>query len=143
MFVGEYKHSIDEKGRVAVPAKFRSVLEEGAILTRGNDGSLVIYRMNEWEILMEKVARLPQSKPEARNYVRFVTSGAIDVKLDKQGRINVPAFLIEFAGLDKKVVFVGIYDKMEIWDQKKWDEYRKQIEVNSEEVLEGLDGYGL
>ena len=143
MFVGEYKHSVDEKGRVAVPAKFREVLEDGAILTRGNDGCLVIYRMNEWEILMEKIAKLPQSKLEARSYVRFITSGAIDIKLDKQGRINIPTYLMDFASLTKKVVFVGIYDKMEIWDQKKWDDYRLLIEGSSEEVLEGLESYGL
>jgi MraZ protein len=99
--------------------------------------------MNEWEILMEKIAKLPQSKPEARSYVRFITSGAIDIKLDKQGRINIPTYLMDFASLTKKVVFVGIYDKMEIWDQKKWDDYRLLIEGNSEEVLEGLESYGL
>lgn len=143
MFVGEFKHSVDEKGRVAVPAKFREVLQDGAILTRGNDGCLTIYRMNEWEELMEKISKLPQSKQEVRSYVRFLLSGAVDVKTDKQGRINLPNYLLDFAGMSKKVVFVGVYDRLELWDEEKWMEYRGQIETQSEDFLEQLDKYGL
>ncbi len=143
MFVGEFKHSVDEKGRVAVPAKFRSILSEGGILTRGNDGCLTIYRLNEWEELMAKVSKLPQSKAEVRSYVRFLLSGAVDVKTDKQGRINIPSYLKDFAGVTKKVVFVGVYDKLEVWDEAKWEEYRGLIEDQSEDVLEHLEEYGL
>jgi MraZ protein len=143
MFVGEFKHSVDEKGRVALPAKFREVLKDGAILTRGNDGCLTIYRMNEWESLMEKITKLPQSKMEVRSYVRFLLSGAVDVRTDKQGRINLPNYLMSFAQITKKVVFVGVYDRLELWDEEKWSEYRGQIENQSEDVLEQLEKYGL
>ena len=143
MFVGEFKHSVDEKGRVAVPAKFRDALSSGAILTRGNDGCLTVYRMNEWEELMAKIAKLPQSKLEVRSYVRFLLSGAVDVRTDKQGRINLPNYLKEFAKINKKVVFVGIYDRLELWDEDKWENYRSQLENQSEEVLEQLEEYGL
>ncbi len=143
MFVGEFKHSVDEKGRVAVPAKFRDALSNGAILTRGNDGCLTVYRMNEWEELMAKIAKLPQSKLEVRSYVRFLLSGAVDVRTDKQGRINLPNYLKEFAKINKKVVFVGIYDRLELWDEDKWENYRSQLENQSEEVLEQLEEYGL
>lgn len=143
MFAGEFRHSVDEKGRVALPAKFREVLIDGAMLTRGNDGCLTVYRLNEWEELMEKIAKLPQSKTEVRNYVRFLLSGAVEIKIDKQGRINLPAYLTEFAGINKKVVFVGVYDRLELWDETKWMSYRNQIEVQSEDVLEQLEKYGL
>lgn len=143
MFVGEYLHSIDEKGRVALPAKYRDLLINGGMLTRGNDGCLVIYRGNEWDQLVEKLSKLPQSRPEVRNYVRLVLSGAAEVKVDKQGRINLPSFLMEFASLSKKVVFVGVYDKLEVWDKDKWDEYRLQIEGQSVEMLEQLGEFGI
>ena len=142
MFVGEYVHSVDDKSRVAVPVKFRNLLQNGGMLTRGNDGSLVIYRMNEWEIMMAKLAKLPQSKPDVRGYLRFVLSGATDFSMDKQGRINIPSFLKEFAGISRKVVFVGMYDKLEIWEKSKWDEYRAQIEDQTGEYLEQLEEYG-
>lgn len=143
MFVGEYVHSVDDKSRVAVPVKFRSLLQSGGILTRGNDGCLAVYRMNEWEIMMEKLAKLPQSKPDVRSYLRFLLSGAVDFSMDKQGRINIPNFLKDFAGISRKVVFVGMYDKMEIWEQSKWEEYRGQIEDQSANYLEQLEDYGL
>lgn len=143
MFVGEYNHSVDDKGRVAVPARYRNVLEGGAILTRGNDGCLAMFRMNEWEVMMEKIAKLPQSKSEARNYMRFVLSGAVDVKLDKQGRINIPKYLMDFGQIDKKVVFVGVFNRLEIWNTDIWDSYRNQIEGEASEVLEQLEEYGL
>jgi MraZ protein len=143
MFVGEYQHSVDQKGRVAVPAKFRELLNKGAVLTRGNDGCLTIYRLNDWEILMDKIAKLPQTKTEVRNYLRFLLSGAVEVKLDSQGRVNLPTFLAQFAGIKKKVVFVGMYNKLELWDGEKWESYREQIEDQGSMVLEELEEYGL
>jgi len=143
MFVGEYVHSVDDKSRVAIPVKFRNLLQNGGILTRGNDGCLVIYRMNEWEKMMEKLARLPQSKPDVRGYMRFLLSGATDFAMDKQGRINLPGFLKDFAGINRKVVFVGVYDKLEVWEKDKWEEYRGQIEDQTGEYLEQLEEYGL
>ena len=143
MFVGEYQHSVDQKGRVAVPARFRELLNKGAVLTRGNDGCLAIYRLNDWEMLMDKIAKLPQSKTEVRNYMRFLLSGAVDIKLDNQGRANVPNYLLKFAGIDKKVVFVGMYNKLELWDAAKWDDYRNQIEDQTGVVMDQLEEYGL
>jgi len=143
MFVGEYVHSVDDKSRVAIPVKFRNLLQNGGILTRGNDGCLVVYRLNEWEKMMAKLATLPQSKQEVRNYLRFVLSGATDFSMDKQGRINLPFFLKDFAGINRKVVFVGLYDKMEIWEKDKWDEYRGQMEDQNTDYLEQLEEFGL
>lgn len=143
MFVGEYLHNVDEKGRVAVPAKFREWLENGAVLTRGTDGCLAFYRMNEWDKLVEKISSLPQSKVEVRNYARLILSGAADVKLDKQGRVNLPKFLVDFANISKKVVFVGVNNRLELWDKEKWDDYRVQIEMQSADLLEQLGEFGI
>jgi len=143
MFLGEYFHSIDEKGRVAMPAKFREQVDKGAILTRGSDGSLTIYTVNEWDKLVDKLMKLPQSKTDVRNYARLVLAGAVEIKLDKQGRINIPKYLMEFAQISKKAVFVGLYDKVEIWDEERWVEYRKGIENQSADVLEQLSEFGI
>lgn len=126
-----------------MPAKYRDQIEQGAILTRGNDGSLTIYTLNEWEKLVEKLLKLPQSKSDVRNYARLVLAGAVEIRLDKQGRINIPKYLTDFAQLGKKVVFVGLYDKVEIWDEQKWIEYRREMESQSNEVLDQLGEFGL
>ncbi|MFZ5392472.1 MAG: division/cell wall cluster transcriptional repressor MraZ [Patescibacteria group bacterium] len=143
MFLGEFFHSVDDKGRVAMPAKYRDQIEKGAILTRGNDASLTIYLINEWEKLVEKLMKLPQSKTDVRNYARLVLAGAVEIKLDKQGRINIPKYLLDFAQINKKVVFVGLYDKVEIWDEQRWMDYRQEIESQSTDVLGQLGEFGI
>ncbi|MFA4930696.1 MAG: division/cell wall cluster transcriptional repressor MraZ [Patescibacteria group bacterium] len=143
MFVGEYLHSVDSKGRVALPARFREELQAGSIITRGNDGCLTIFKSDEWDELVEKLSNLPQSKAEVRSYTRLVLSGAAEIKLDRQGRINLPNYLVNFAGIGKKVVFVGVNNRLELWDEKKWIEYKEQMEMQTSEMLEQLGEFGL
>ena len=128
---------------MAVPVKFRDELSLGAIVTRGGDGCLTIYKIGDWEVLVEKLQKLPQSRHEVRNYTRLLLSGAVEAKVDKQGRINLPKYLIDFANLSKKVVFVGVNDKLEIWDEMKWNDYKSEVENQSVDMLEQLGDYGL
>jgi len=121
MFMGEYNHTIDAKGRLIIPSKFREQLGEAFVVTKGNDGCLNIYTKEAWETFLEKVKLLPNTK-NTRKYVREFVSAAEEVDIDKQGRILVPAGLREHAGLEKDVVFAGVIDKIEIWNKTRWDE---------------------
>ncbi|MGN8632992.1 division/cell wall cluster transcriptional repressor MraZ [Blautia sp. HCP3S3_G3] len=122
MFRGEYKHTIDAKGRLIIPSKFRELLGEKFILTKGLDGCLYIYPMDEWEAFEEKLRALPLTNKNARTFSRFFVAGATDCELDKQGRILVPQTLREFAGLDKDVVLTGNLSRIEVWSKEKWSE---------------------
>lgn len=122
MFMGEYNHTIDTKGRLIIPAKFREALGEEFVLTKGLDGCLSIYPMNEWESFEEKLKKLPLTDKNARAFLRFFVAGATSCELDKQGRILVPATLREFAGLDKEVVLTGNITRVEVWSKEKWAE---------------------
>ena len=122
MFRGEYKHTIDAKGRLIIPSKFRELLGEKFILTKGLDGCLYIYPMDEWEAFEEKLRALPLTNKIARTFSRFFVAGATDCELDKQGRILVPQTLREFAGLDKDVVLTGNLSRIEVWSKEKWSE---------------------
>ncbi len=119
MFMGEYNHTIDAKGRLIVPAKFREELGEAFVITNGNDGCLNIYTREDWETFLEKLQLLPNSG-DSRKLRRKLVAQAHDVELDKQGRILVPPALREHAGLSKDVVFAGVIDKVEVWDKEKW-----------------------
>ena len=138
MFIGEYHHNIDEKGRLAVPVKFRNQLEKGAVVTRGLDNCLFLYPQKEWEKLADKLAKLPISKSNTRGFVRFMLAGAMDIEIDKQGRIVLPDYLRKFAGIKKKVVIAGSYSRLEIWEQEKWDKYKQGAEKESENMAETL-----
>lgn len=138
MFIGEYHHSIDEKGRVAVPVKFREQLRKGSVVTKGLDTCLVLYPIEEWEQLASKLSKLPISQSNTRAFSRFVLSGAMDVDLDKQGRVVVPDYLREYAHLQKKAVIVGLYNRVEIWDEEQWQQYRQKTEKESIEIAEKL-----
>ena len=122
MFRGEYKHTIDAKGRLIIPSKFRELLGEKFILTKGLDGCLYIYPMDEWEAFEEKLRALPLTNKNARTFSRFFVAGATDCELDKQGRILVPQTLREFADLDKDVVLTGNLSRIEVWSKEKWSE---------------------
>ena len=122
MFMGEYSHSIDEKGRLIIPSRFREELGNRFVLTRGLDGCLCVYPDAEWNKLEEKLRSLPLTNKNARTITRFLVSGAAQCELDKQGRILVPAALREYAGLVKDVVLTGNLERIEIWDKAKWDE---------------------
>ena len=140
MFIGEYSHSIDAKGRLAVPKKFRSALAKGAVVTRGLDGCLYLYTAIEWKKLADKLASLPISKANTRAFARLMLAGAMDVLLDKQGRIILPEYLREYATMSNKVVITGLYNHLEIWDQIAWTKYKKATEKDSSAIAEALDG---
>ena len=120
MFMGEYNHTIDTKGRLIVPAKFREQLGEAFVITKGNDGCLAIYTNEAWETFLDKITLLPASK-NTRRYIREFVSSAENVEIDKQGRILIPAGLREHAGLEKDVVLAGVIDKVEVWDKNRWE----------------------
>jgi MraZ protein len=119
MIVGQYNYSLDPKKRLTIPPKFRNVLGEGAVLTKGIDGCLFLYAQKEWEILANKLSKLPLSEQNARSFARVMLAGAMDVKIDSLGRILIPDYLKDYAKLDKKVVIAGLYDRIEIWDEDK------------------------
>lgn len=140
MFIGEYKHSIDEKGRVALPVKFRKDLSHGAVITRGLDNCLYVYTASEWKSLAQRLAALPISKANTRAFARLMLAGAMDVSLDKQGRVVLPEYLREYAKLSKKIVITGLYNHLEIWDDVAWEKYKKATEKDSSVIAEALDG---
>lgn len=140
MFIGEYQHNIDEKGRLAVPTKFRTALKKGAVVTRGLDGCLFLYTQGEWEKLAAKLATLPISKANTRAFSRLMLAGAMDVSLDKQGRIILPEYLRSYASMAKKVIVTGLYNRLEIWDEKVWEKYKKGTEKESTDIAEALEG---
>ena len=140
MFMGEYNHTIDTKGRLIVPTKFREQLGEAFVITKGNDGCLAIYTNEDWENFLGKIAKLPGNK-NTRDYIRFFVSSAVPVETDKQGRILVPANLREHAGLDKDVVLAGAIDKIEVWSKDRWDE-QTNID-NIDDITEQMAELGL
>lgn len=143
MFIGEYNHTIDAKGRMAVPVKMRGKLSDGAVVTRGVDTCLFIYPRSEWDILASKLANLPLTDAKARAFVRLMLSGAMDVEFDKQGRILLPSYLRSYATLKKEAVIVGLYNRLEIWDDKKWQEFKNNTEENREDITSHLSTLGV
>ena len=143
MFIGEYQHNIDPKKRLAVPSKFRTELKNKIVITRGLDKCLFIYPLKVWEELAGKLGTLPVGESQTRSFIRLMLAGAIDCEIDKQGRILVPDFLKDYAGLDKNVIIAGVYNRLEIWDEKKWNDYKKNAEKNSDEIAEQLGKLGV
>jgi MraZ protein len=128
MFIGEYSHTIDKKKRLAIPSKFRKELGGKAIITRGIDNCLVVYPIKEWQNLAEKLGNLPAAQIDARNFARIMLAGAMDVKLDNLGRILVPDYLKKYASLEKKVAVIGLFNRLEIWDERGWEDYKRKTE---------------
>lgn len=143
MFIGEYQHTIDEKGRIAVPVKFRAELSHGAVVTRGLDNCLFLYPKKDWVELAEKLVKLPISQSNTRAFSRLMLSGAMDVALDKQGRLILPDYLRKYAGLNKKVIVTGLYNRLEIWDEAVWEEYKANTEKDSANIAEALGELGV
>ncbi len=143
MLLGEYQHTLDAKGRVAIPAKFREKLTAGAIITRGLDNCLFIFATSEWVELAKKLTALPLAQANSRAFVRLMLAGAMDVELDNQGRILIPDYLRKYAGLGKQVVVAGLYNRMEIWDLAAWEKYKQKTESSSEEIAEKLGELGI
>tara|TARA_Y100000310_G_scaffold341472_1_gene440696 strand:+ start:21626 stop:22078 length:453 start_codon:yes stop_codon:yes gene_type:complete len=138
MFIGEYQHSIDSKGRMAIPAKFRGSLKKGAIVTRGLDSCLFVYTNDQWQKLVQKLSDLPLSQSKSRAFSRFMLAGAIDVNVDAQGRILIPEYLRKFAKLTKDTVIAGLYNRLEVWDKSTWEKYQSQTEKASVKIAEDL-----
>lgn len=143
MFIGEYKHNLDSKGRLAIPAKFRSLLDKGAVVTRGLDNCLFLYPKEQWQKIAEKLANLPISQAKARAFSRLMLAGAMDVDFDVQGRITLPEYLRQFSGLEKNTIVAGLYDRLEIWDEEKWNKYKQGAENESTEIAEALGELGV
>ncbi|MBU4332422.1 division/cell wall cluster transcriptional repressor MraZ [Patescibacteria group bacterium] len=143
MFIGEYNHNIDEKGRLAVPVKFRKDLAQGVVITRGLDDCLFLYPKEEWGKLAERLSKLPISQANTRAFARLMLAGAMDGDLDKQGRVIVPDYLRKYAGIKKKTVITGLYNRLEIWDEEKWNVYKSNTEKNSGDIAEALGEIGV
>jgi len=143
MFLGEYSHSLDIKGRLAVPVKFRTQLQKGAVVTRGLDNCLFLYPKEEWKKLANKMSQLPLGKNDARSLSRMMLAGAMEVRIDKLGRILIPEYLRNFAFLNKKVIIAGLYNRIEIWDEEKWKEYEKKAEKETDNIAERLGELGV
>lgn len=143
MFIGEYSHNIDTKGRLAIPSKFRVKLKKGAVVTKGLDKCLFLYSQEQWKKIAEKLAKQPFNKSSARAFARLMLAGAMEAEFDRQGRIVLREHLRKYAGLTKKAVVAGLYDRVEIWDEKIWERYSKQAERNSGKIAEELEGLGI
>ncbi len=143
MFIGEFQHNIDDKGRLAVPVKFRNDFKAGAVVTRGLDKSLFLYTKAEWKKLAEKLAALPISQSKSRAFARLMLAGAMDVSLDKQGRLVLPDYLRKYAAINKKTVLAGLYNRVEIWSHDEWEQYKQGAEANSNDIAEALGELGV
>ena len=143
MFIGEYNHNLDDKGRLASPAKFRAILKKGAVVTKGLDNCLFLYSKEQFEIIAQKFASLPVSQAKARAFARHMLAGAMDVEFDNQGRINLPEYLRRFAGLKKSTIVAGLYNRLEIWDERAWNSYKAAAEKNSNAIAEELGELGV
>ncbi|WP_068784961.1 division/cell wall cluster transcriptional repressor MraZ [Paenibacillus phocaensis] len=138
MFMGEFQHSIDDKGRIIIPAKFRDLLGNSFVVTRGLDQCLFVYPMQEWEVLEQKLKALPLMKSDARAFTRFFFSGATECEWDKQGRVNLPSNLRQYAKLEKDCVVLGVSNRVEIWSKDTWEQYFQQSEDTFNEIAEKL-----
>ncbi|WP_027717324.1 division/cell wall cluster transcriptional repressor MraZ [Desulfovirgula thermocuniculi] len=138
MFLGEYRHAIDPKGRLIIPARFREGLGERFVLTKGLDGCLFAYPPQEWAALEEKMRSLPLTRSDARAFVRFFFSGACECEFDRQGRILIPANLREYAGITRDVVVIGVSSRVEIWAAERWEEYSSRAAAQLDEIAEKI-----
>jgi len=144
MLIGEYTHNIDAKKRLSLPSKWRKELGKKLVVTRGLDNCLFVYPLKEWEKITEKIGQLPLGQADTRGFNRFFLSGAVEVEVDSVGRILVPDFLKEFAKLAHgKVVLAGIHDRIEIWGEKRWSEYKRRIEEQADALAEKLGEIGI
>ncbi len=141
MFMSQYNHTVDAKGRLIIPTRYREVLGEEFVVTKGLDSCLFVYANEDWNAFAQKLTSLPIIDDDAREFARFFLAGAITVELDKQGRILLPANLREFAGLEKDVILAGVGSRIEIWDKQTWDE--KNMQVDMKRITSGMRNLGL
>lgn len=142
MFIGEYQHAVDTKNRMIIPSKFRDDLGNKFVLTKGLDGCLYAYTLEEWKVLEEKLKKLPLTSKDARAFVRFFFSGANEIDIDKQGRSLIPQNLLEYAGIEKDIVSIGVSTRIEIWSKTKWDEYNDS-NIDFDGIAEKMSELGI
>ncbi|MBO8142083.1 MAG: division/cell wall cluster transcriptional repressor MraZ [Firmicutes bacterium] len=140
MFLGEFQHALDDKGRLTIPARFREGLGQRFVVTRGLDGCLFVYPQAEWQVLESRLKALPLTRGDARAFVRFLFSGACECELDRQGRVMLPPPLREYAGLEKDVVVIGVSNRVEIWAAARWAGYVDKAAQSFAEIAEKLEG---
>ena len=143
MFIGEYEHTVDAKGRVIMPVKLREEMGEKFIVTKGQEGCLFAYSQNEWKNFEEKLRTFPLTNKDARALKRFFLARATECELDKQGRFLINSNLREFAGLEKEVVIIGVLDKIEIWSKEKWLKYSEEENLAADEIAERIENLGI
>lgn len=143
MFIGEYQHTIDTKGRMIIPSRFREDLGDRFVVTKGLDNCLFIYSVEEWSILEAKLKTLPLTNKDARAFVRFFFSGATECEVDKQGRILVPGNLRDYAELDKDVSVIGVATRVEVWDKDKWSKYNGDENISPDIIAEKMEALGI
>ncbi len=143
MFIGEYNHNLDDKGRLAIPAKFRAILKKGAVVTKGLDNCLFLYSKEQFKEIAQKFAALPISQAKARAFARHMLAGAMDVEFDNQGRVTLPEYLRKFSSLKKSIIITGLYNHLEIWDEEAWNSYKSDSERNSNAIAEELADLGI
>lgn len=143
MLMGEFQHNIDAKGRIIIPAKLREDLGAKFVITRGLEGCVFGYPLENWEKIQEKLKQLPLAKKEARAFTRFFYSAAAEAEIDKQGRINIPSTLVDYASLEKECLVLGVSDRIEIWSKTKWESVSSEIEESFEEIAEDMLDFGL
>lgn len=143
MFIGEYHHALDDKGRIQIPVKFRADVAKGAVVTRGLDNCLFIYPKTAWAEMADKLSKLPISKANTRAFSRLMLAGAMELDVDKQGRAMLPEYLRQFAGLKKMVVVAGLATRIELWDKNAWEKYRSGTERQSGDIAEALSELGV
>lgn len=143
MLIGQYEHTIDAKKRLALPSKFRGELGDKVIITKGVENCLIVYTEKEFLIISEKLSNLTLTQPEARSFTRTMLAGAMEVTLDKLGRVLVPDYLKKYAGLNKNVVICGLSNRLEIWDLENWDAWTKEAEKGVSDIVSKLGGLGI
>lgn len=143
MLIGEYKHTIDTKKRLAIPSKLRRELGSRIVITRGLDNCLFVFPLVQWNKLVEKLSKLPLGQRDTRGFNRLMLSGAIEAKLDQLGRILIPDYLKQYAGLKKNIVIAGVYNRLEIWDEAKWELFKQSTEKEVDNMAERLGELGV
>ena len=143
MFIGEYQHTLDPKNRVIMPSKFREKLGDSFVMTKGLDNCLFIYSSTEWSIVEDKLKSLPMTNKDARAFVRYFFSSAVECEVDKQGRLTIPQNLREHAKIDKELVTIGVLSKIEIWSKQEWDNYNEGTNLGPDEIAEKMAEFGI
>ena len=143
MLLGEHKHTLDTKKRLSLPSKFRKELGKTVVVTRGLDSSLFVYSLKEWKKFSEKLSELSMGQSDTRAFNRFILGGAVETDIDSAGRILIPDFLKDFAGLQQKVMVIGLSNKVELWDEEKWNKYQSELSTKADILAEKLGEIGM